>query len=594
MNTLRRCGLALLTAALIGQFALAQDDGAATTTAATPPEPPPLEWQDFLADDYAWLMDASIPELKLRMTPLTKAELEQRSTQALAAAETIATALSQDLVDHLELVSDEAADPNTVLALEARLDGLTDLRQQVIAHANIVLAAYEDKGGDVTEARAYISTIEKLEAEHRKSEDVETLTAEEEEAQRVAQRVATAVAEVRAMPPVHERPEPWTVSVDELRLELQPLRKEQIDERVQKWIDILQRQVRQRVRLDIALTQAEDPAVRQALADLSAVQQETVQAIVERVKAALLLLQKRGGDTAEYEDYIANATGQRLNLTNPSILFAQLKSWLRSPSGGIRIGLGILKFLVILFIAWVVAKLAGRLVTTATRRVGKSSALLQKFLGTIVRWIILLVGFAVAVSSLGVTIGPLLAAIGAAGLVIGLALQGTLSNFASGILILISRPFDVGDVINAGGVFGKVDAMNLVSTKLLTFDNQVMLVPNNQIWNGVITNVTALKTRRVDLTFGIAYNADIAKACQILEELLKSHPKVLADPAPMIRVHELADSSVNLIVRPWSRTEDYWDVYWDMQRQVKERFDADGIGIPFPQRDVHLYSHEGK
>jgi small conductance mechanosensitive channel len=194
----------------------------------------------------------------------------------------------------------------------------------------------------------------------------------------------------------------------------------------------------------------------------------------------------------------------------------------------------------------------------------------------------------VAASAVGVDTGPLLAMIGATGLVIGLALQGTLSNFASGILILLTRPFDVGDVVDAGGVFGKVEAMNLVSTTILTFDNQLMLVPNNQIWNSVITNVTGKDTRRVDLTFGIAYTSEIAKATDILEELLSTHPKTLDDPAPVVRVHELADSSVNLIARPWVRTADYWDVYWDLMRQVKERFDEEGVNIPFPQRDLHI------
>jgi small conductance mechanosensitive channel len=271
-------------------------------------------------------------------------------------------------------------------------------------------------------------------------------------------------------------------------------------------------------------------------------------------------------------------------------LLAQSKSWLRSRNGGIKVGLTVLKSFVILLAFWIASRIARRLVNSAVRRVPKSSELLKKFLGDVTRWTVMIVGLAVAINALGVTVGPLIAAIGAAGLVIGLALQGTLSNFASGILILVSRPFDVGDAISAGGVFGKVDAMNLISTRILTFDNQVMLVPNNQIWNGVITNLTALGTRRVDLVFGIAYDADIAKAIAALEELLEAHPKVLDDPPPNIRVHELADSSVNLIVRPWTQTGDYWDVHWDLTRQVKERFVKEGIGIPFPQRDVHLYT----
>ena len=207
--------------------------------------------------------------------------------------------------------------------------------------------------------------------------------------------------------------------------------------------------------------------------------------------------------------------------------------------------------------------------------------------GTVQR-VTVLVGLVVGVSMLGVNIGPLLAMIGAAGLVIGLALQGTLSNFASGILILMNRPYDVGHVINAGGVLGKVEAMNLVSTSILTFDNQLMLVPNNQIWNGVITNVTGKPTRRVDLTFGIGYSDDVEKAMRIIGDLIAAHPKVRADPAPVIRVHELADNSVNIIARPWAATPDYWGVYWDLIAGVKARFDEESINIPFPQRDVHI------
>jgi small conductance mechanosensitive channel len=197
-------------------------------------------------------------------------------------------------------------------------------------------------------------------------------------------------------------------------------------------------------------------------------------------------------------------------------------------------------------------------------------------------------GLVIGVSVLGVNIGPLLAMIGAAGLVVGLALQGTLSNFASGILILLNRPYDVGHVIEAGGVLGKVEAMNLVSTSILTFDNQLMLVPNNQIWNGVIKNVTGKSTRRVDLTFGIAYDDDMDKAIDIIRRAIAEHPKVHAEPAPVIRVHELADNSVNIVARPWAKTVDYWDVYWDLVHDVKTRFDEEGINIPFPQRQLHL------
>ena len=179
---------------------------------------------------------------------------------------------------------------------------------------------------------------------------------------------------------------------------------------------------------------------------------------------------------------------------------------------------------------------------------------------------------------------------GIAGFVLGFALQDALGNFAAGAMILAYRPYDVGDLIDcAGGVFGKVSDMNLVSTTILTLDNQTRVVPNGKIWGDVITNVTAQRVRRVDLVFGIAYQDDIPKAETVLASVLKEHPLVLDDPEPMVKVHELGDSSVNFVVRPWCARDDYWDVHWDVTREVKLRFDREDISIPFPQRDVHFF-----
>jgi small conductance mechanosensitive channel len=208
---------------------------------------------------------------------------------------------------------------------------------------------------------------------------------------------------------------------------------------------------------------------------------------------------------------------------------------------------------------------------------------------TTVRRLILAVGVIVGLAAMEVNIGPLLAVIGAAGFVIAFALQNSLGNFASGILILVFRPFDVGDVIEVAGVLGTVQSMNLLSINIRTPDNKSVIVANNQVWGGVITNVTGSDTRRVDLVFGIAYGDDIDHARRVLEELVTSHEKVLKSPEPVIRVHELGESSVNFICRPWVRTADYWDVYWDLTAAVKQRFDSEGISIPFPQRDVHLF-----
>jgi small conductance mechanosensitive channel len=203
----------------------------------------------------------------------------------------------------------------------------------------------------------------------------------------------------------------------------------------------------------------------------------------------------------------------------------------------------------------------------------------------------MLIGFAIALTALEIDITPILAAIGAAGFIIGFALQGTLSNFASGLMILINRPFDEGDVVEAGGVTGTVKAMNLVSTTFRTFDNQTIHVPNNSIWGSVITNITANDTRRVDMQFGIGYEDDFEEAERIIRDVVDSHELVLKDPEPAVVLHELADSCVNIVCRPWVNTSDYWKVKTEVTRRVKQRFDEAGISIPFPQRDVHVYQH---
>jgi len=207
--------------------------------------------------------------------------------------------------------------------------------------------------------------------------------------------------------------------------------------------------------------------------------------------------------------------------------------------------------------------------------------------------LVMLFGIMLALSQLGISLGPLLAGLGVAGFIIGFALQDTLGNFAAGVMILMYRPYDVGDLIDVGGVFGTVHKMSLVSTILLTLDNQMYVVPNSKIWGDVIKNVTSQKTRRVDMVFGISYSDDIPKAETILMDILKSHQKVLETPEPQVHLHTLGESSVDFVVRPWVNVDDYWEVYWDVTRDVKLRFDKGGVSIPFPQRDVHVY-HEGE
>jgi small conductance mechanosensitive channel len=202
-------------------------------------------------------------------------------------------------------------------------------------------------------------------------------------------------------------------------------------------------------------------------------------------------------------------------------------------------------------------------------------------------WVIALF---VILSILGIDLGPALAGLGIVGFVVGFALQDTLANFASGLMIMIYRPFDVGDFVTAGGVTGKVKDLTLVSTVIQTLDNKRIMIPNGKVWGDVINNATAERVRRVDMVFGISYSDDVDEARAVLEDVLSGDDRVLADPPPMVRVESLGDSSVNLFCRPWCRTEDYWDLYWDLTRVVKKRFDSEGITFPFPQRDVHVHS----
>ncbi len=197
-----------------------------------------------------------------------------------------------------------------------------------------------------------------------------------------------------------------------------------------------------------------------------------------------------------------------------------------------------------------------------------------------------------ALGQLGIQTTSFIAIIGAAGLAIGLALQGSLANFAAGFLMIIFRPFKVGDFIEGAGVTGTVESIQIFTTELKTPDNKMIIIPNAKLTADNITNYSTTGTRRVDMAFGIGYTDDIDAARSAITELVEDDVRILKDPSPIIAVSELADSSVNFAVRPWVKSEDYWDVFFDMTENIKKRFDSDGISIPFPQQDIHLYKHD--
>lgn len=251
-------------------------------------------------------------------------------------------------------------------------------------------------------------------------------------------------------------------------------------------------------------------------------------------------------------------------------------------------GVNIVAAMVIYIIGkWV----AGRLRAMVIRLMEKSATdpILIRFVSNMVYGGLLIFVVLAALSRLGLETTSFIAILGAAGLAVGLALQGSLSNFAAGVLMIIFRPFKVGDFIEAAGVAGIVEEVSIFTTHIRSGDNKAIIIPNGSILSGNIVNYSSKDTRRIDMVVGISYDADIQHAKKIIQEILDNNEKVLKDPLPTIGVLELADSSVNFAVRPWVATGDYWPAWFDLNETIKMRFDAEGIGIPYPQRDVHLY-----
>jgi len=262
------------------------------------------------------------------------------------------------------------------------------------------------------------------------------------------------------------------------------------------------------------------------------------------------------------------------------------KIWELATSYGVRL------------VAAVVLLVVGRWIAKLLRRIFKKvmtkravDVTISSFVGSLIYYLLLAFFVIAALGQLGVQTTSLVAILGAAGLAVGLALQGSLANFAAGFLMILFRPFTVGDYIEGAGTAGTVEKIQIFSTQLQTPDNKTVIVPNAGLTSGNIVNYSTKGTRRVDMTFGIGYDDDIDKAKAIIEEMIQADARVLPDPAPVIAVAALADSSVNIVVRPWVKSSDYWGLFFELTEKIKKRFDAEGISIPFPQRDVHVYQH---
>ena len=341
----------------------------------------------------------------------------------------------------------------------------------------------------------------------------------------------------------------------------------------------------------------EDPGLK---ADLRLVQKK-LSILTSSLRTTINLMDDSKIDSSSYRQMLIRVTGElTTDILKPKIFIGLVNNWLdralifiKQYSSEI-----LFKFIIFFFfvlVSYYLSSLTAKVTRKAIERSkGSVSQLMGDMLVAITSRSVFLIGVLIAVSQIGISLAPVLAGIGVIGFIVGFALQDTLSNFASGIMILIYRPYDVGDFIETGSVKGNVKSMNLVSTTVLTIDHQTLIIPNNKIWGDVINNLTAQKVRRIDMTFGVSYDENFAQVEQVLSEIVEAHPLTLAKPDCLVKVHELAEYSVIFIVRPWVKTVNYWPVYWDLTRAVIDRFDQEGINIPFPQRDVNLYKNNDK
>jgi small conductance mechanosensitive channel len=321
--------------------------------------------------------------------------------------------------------------------------------------------------------------------------------------------------------------------------------------------------------------------------------QEGVGRVTHGLQTSILIMSQLGLETTDLRVALIANTGR---ITADVLQWKVLLGVVRYLWGGLMVFLAarsagwlLRGFLILLtFMAFrALSKLVGRIVRT-TIRYSSLSALMRAAIVRYSAHAVMAVGILVILRQLGFQLAPLLAGLGIVGVVVGFAMQNTLANLAAGAMILGNQPFDVGDEIEVAGVLGIVKHLSLVSTTILTFDNQTIIIPNSAVWGGVIRNRTAEPMRRVDLSFGVSYGDDIEKAERVLGEIVSGVADVLREPAPVVKLHQLADSSVNFVVRAWTTRERYWDVYWALTREVKLRFDREGISIPFPQRELHV------
>jgi small conductance mechanosensitive channel len=370
-----------------------------------------------------------------------------------------------------------------------------------------------------------------------------------------------------------------------------PLTSDELAQIADAWQSYVRATLEENAHLNVALNHASKSDAK-PLRDKLAALTRASRKLRDSYALVLATWGRKGADAEalkEHKDYVLAVQAAAVQTADPLSLLRETGNWLVSSDGGLGVLLKLAGLVVAVWGMFFVSRMVRKFAARGLERVPNLSRLLKTFVLGAVYWLTFALGVMIVLALFGVNITPLFAVLGGASFILGFALQETLGNLASGLMIMVLKPFDTGDYIQVAGTSGVVDDMSVISTTIRTFDNQVITVPNSKIWGDVITNVSASATRRVDLVFGIGYGDDASHAIEVLTDLVKADGLCLKDPIAEVFVGELGDSSVNIFCRPWVKSDDYWTVYWGLTGKAKERFDAEGISIPFPQRDVHLY-----
>lgn len=388
---------------------------------------------------------------------------------------------------------------------------------------------------------------------------------------------------------------------DQLKVLLKPLTQEQLQAEADAWFLLLQQKAQEISDLEYAIKVQEeeiggDVDTQKEEQVVTATRLKTEQTnLASRLNTVLEDLEAKGGDPKTYQQYVSAVSGLEFDITNTEGLGLRFTTWLQSEEGGIKLGLNLLKFFGILIVTVIVAPRLGKVTDHALARVSNISTLFRGFVVMVVNRSVLVVGALLAIASLGVNLGPILAVVGGASFVLAFALQSNLGNFASGLMLLINKPFDVGDEVKVAGYWAYVDSISLANTKLKAFNGSMITLPNNTVWGGDIINYTHGEIRKQMIPINIKFEQDMNQVYQMWMDITSSHPKVLKDPAPgWFPYNSSYEYYISVSLSAWTTKDDYWEVYVDLIKELQKRIEELNIQLAAPQQEIKLAQYPKK